>query len=238
MEPTTSDVFKARFVDCHFYEQTFPKLQTEPTKNNKSLTWQIQSAFWNDPRTSHTDTEVQRILHLTTIIEHLPDSFADAAKITRSHIPAANTPSRIQMEIQPATTTAPRAKRGRPVGSMDKQPRQRKAATPRDPTPSQPATRDNHEEIAINYISTGHIWDRRHTTVDHHFAYHISQQIEEDLSDPKTIREAQSHPNWPEWEKAIHLELDSLISRQVFGPITQVEPGTHLTGCRWTFVKK
>lgn len=32
--------------------------------------------------------------------------------------------------------------------------------------------------------------------------------------------------------------MDSLISRQVFGPITPISLDTHLTGYKWTFVKK
>lgn len=60
----------------------------------------------------------------------------------------------------------------------------------------------------------------------------------DDLPDPKTIPEARKQPDWREWESAINSELDSLISRKVFGPITPAPPGTHLTGYRWTFVKK
>lgn len=56
--------------------------------------------------------------------------------------------------------------------------------------------------------------------------------------DPRTRKEAQCQQDWPEWEVAIHSELDSLISRQVFGPITPVAQDTHLTGYKWTFVKK
>lgn len=93
LEPTTADVYKARFADCHFYEDTFPPLKTDQSPAPaKKLEWQLSSKFWNDPRTAQTNTEVQRILHLTRIMEELPDAFADVAKVTRSHIPATNAP--------------------------------------------------------------------------------------------------------------------------------------------------
>jgi hypothetical protein len=44
--------------------------------------------------------------------------------------------------------------------------------------------------------------------------------------------------DWPQWEAAINSELDSLMSRKVFGPIKPVPCDTHLTGYRWIFVKK
>lgn len=175
------------------------------------------------------------------MVGSLPDSFVDTAQVTRSHVPAANAPSRIQMDNQPVTELAPRAKRGRPVGSGDKQPRQRRTAPPAPtpqaplpPMPTQPAISEENEEIAINYNTTGQIWDRNNTIMDECFALQISQQLEDKLPDPRTIKEAQSQPDWPQWETAINLELDSLISRQVFGPISQSDPGTHLTGYRWT----
>ncbi|CAM6093955.1 unnamed protein product [Calypogeia fissa] len=60
----------------------------------------------------------------------------------------------------------------------------------------------------------------------------------EDAPDPRTIAEARKQPDWPQWESAITSELDSLISRQVFGPITAAASDSFLTGFRWTFVKK
>jgi hypothetical protein len=72
------------------------------------------------------DTETQRVLHLTRMMEQLPDGFVDAAKVTRSNVPAANTPARIQPGNTLASTSVPRFKRGQPVGATDKQPRQRR----------------------------------------------------------------------------------------------------------------
>ena len=41
------------------------------------------------------EQEVRRILHLQNLANQLPDAFIDTKKVTKSHIPAANTPVRI-----------------------------------------------------------------------------------------------------------------------------------------------
>ena len=48
-----------------------------------------------DPRTNQCELEVQRIIHLQNLANQLPDAFIDTKKVTKSHIPAANTPARI-----------------------------------------------------------------------------------------------------------------------------------------------
>lgn len=57
LEPTTSDVFKARFTDCHFYEDTFPTLKDMANKKSPpqtELIWQSQAPFTNDLRACPT----------------------------------------------------------------------------------------------------------------------------------------------------------------------------------------
>jgi hypothetical protein len=56
MEPATRDIFKARFQDCHFFEDIFPGLDTAVESN--PLQWQSQNLFWNDPPTKLADIEV------------------------------------------------------------------------------------------------------------------------------------------------------------------------------------
>ncbi|CAM6123657.1 unnamed protein product [Calypogeia fissa] len=185
------------------------------------------------------------MLHLTTVLETLPDSFADVARVTRSHVPAANAPSRIDTGSRAPIAATPALKRGRPPGSTDKQPRQRRTSLPPAASAHVPAppTNTEHvntesEEISIHYNLNGQIWDRSTISMDNRFAFQMSKEIVEDLPDPKSIKEASRQPDWDDWQRAIHSELDSLISGQVFGPITPAPPGTHLTGYTWTFVKK
>ena len=128
LEPTTGDIFKARFLDCHFTESIFPKLCTQQQECTPCTKEQIKwNADWHDPRTGEGEREVQRILRLHRIMEEMPDSFNDAMKITKSHVPAANTPARISTEGNAAVEHQTRIKRGRPLGSKDLQPRQKRS---------------------------------------------------------------------------------------------------------------
>ena len=102
----------------------------------------------------------------------MPDAFIDLARVTRSHIPAANTPAKMDvpnvrqttlLEAQdtnlgdPRTLAArqsstPTQKRGRPLGSKDSQPRKRKTTAQRPEEPTMNATiaysfYPTHEEI-------------------------------------------------------------------------------------------
>ncbi|XP_023895540.1 uncharacterized protein LOC112007428 [Quercus suber] len=68
---------------------------------------------------------VQRIIHLQGIANQLPDVFTDNKKIVKSHIPAANTPARIEVPVGQSVNTLaneskPHLKRGRPIGVKDK----------------------------------------------------------------------------------------------------------------------
>jgi hypothetical protein len=79
LEPLTSDIFKARFEDYHFDENIFPSLGKE-----KSLSEARQDITWNnsilshfDPCTNECELEVQRIIHLQSIVNQLPDAFCN-----------------------------------------------------------------------------------------------------------------------------------------------------------------
>ena len=50
-----------------------------------------------DHRTNQCELEVQRIIHLNNLANQLPYAFIDTKKVTKSHIPAANAPTRIDV---------------------------------------------------------------------------------------------------------------------------------------------
>ena len=50
-----------------------------------------------DHCTNQYELEVQRIIHLHNLANQLPDAFVDAKKVTKSHIPTANAPVRINV---------------------------------------------------------------------------------------------------------------------------------------------
>ena len=65
------------------------------------------------------------------IANQLPDVFIDNKKIVKSHIPAVNTPARIEVLVGKSVNTTtneskPHLKRGRPIGVKDKISQKRK----------------------------------------------------------------------------------------------------------------
>ncbi|RVW17511.1 Retrovirus-related Pol polyprotein from transposon TNT 1-94 [Vitis vinifera] len=129
LEPLTGDVFTARFADCHFNESVFPSLGREKSipEERREISWKTSTMTHLDPRTNQCELEVQRIIHLQNLANQLPDAFIDTKKVTKSHIPAANTPARIDVPVGQLTNESKiRLKRGRPVGSKDVTPRKRR----------------------------------------------------------------------------------------------------------------
>ena len=102
-----------------------------------------------DPCITQSKTEVQRILDFQNVAQSMPDTFIDLARMTRSHIPAANMPAKMDvpnvrqtslLEAQGANlgdlhtlvtsqSSALTQKCGRPLGSNDSHPWKRKPTT-------------------------------------------------------------------------------------------------------------
>ena len=80
----------------------------------------------HDPRTNQCELEVQRIIHLQNLANQ-PDAFIDTKKVTKSHIPTVNIPTRIDVPIGQLTNESKiRLKRSRLVGLKDVTPRKRR----------------------------------------------------------------------------------------------------------------
>ena len=86
-----------------------------------------------DPRTSETELEVQNILHLQRIANELPEAFTNTKEIIKSHIPAVNTPKRIEIPFEEdnlkefwnlaSRATNARKRGSEPVARVQKKPR-------------------------------------------------------------------------------------------------------------------
>ena len=184
-------------ADCHFDESVFPSLGGDKPINNKwrEITWNTSSLLHLDPRTKQSELLLLLLLLLL------------------------NSGNAI------ATTSKPRLKRGRPIGSKDSFPRKRKSnklltlveysfdeITPEEPitiqsapvelntlqglkeTVTRVAVTDQlspmNEEISINYMNQGEIWDRRNTLVNA-FSFQVAKGIMQNNDDqePQTINE-------------------------------------------------
>ena len=101
----------------------------------KEIDWNSSSLSHLDPRTNQCEQEVQRIIYLQNIANQLPDAFTNLPRITKSHIPAVNAPVRVDIptgQIVKANESRPHLKRGRSIGSKDKNPRKRKGINDQD----------------------------------------------------------------------------------------------------------
>ena len=109
----------------------FPVLGGDKSKFEKErqeILWNTVSLSHYDPRTNQCELEVQKIIHLQEIANTLPGSFTDVKTVRKSHIPAVNVPCKIKIldeenKILLANESKTRQKRGRPIGSKDKNPR-------------------------------------------------------------------------------------------------------------------
>ncbi|XP_026450711.1 uncharacterized protein LOC113350809 [Papaver somniferum] len=99
LEPKTRDIFKARFVDYQFDESYFSSLEGEKPKfeEYREISWNTPSLAHFGPRTKQCELEVQRIIHFQSIANQMLDAFTDICRITKSHIPAANTPAGVSI---------------------------------------------------------------------------------------------------------------------------------------------
>ncbi|KAL0371809.1 UNVERIFIED_CONTAM: Copia protein [Sesamum calycinum] len=220
-----------------------------------------------DPRTNDSELEVQRIIHLQSVTNRLPDAFIDTKEVTKSHISAENVPARL--EVPEATLTQTKAsesqirrKRGRSLGSKDANPRKRKehivsinhdanvttsnvsknkipeVILSEDPKRNEQDLKDSYE-MSINYAHNSLGWYRKEIKMNDIFAYYVAVKIiDEDDNDPQTMEECRHRNDWKSWKKTIQDELDSLNKREVFGPITPTPKGVKPVGYKWVFVRK
>lgn len=260
LEPMTGDLFTARFADCHFDEAMFPTLGGESKKLVNDIVWNNSSLTHLDPPTKQRELEIQKIIHLQNIANQLPDAFTDPKRVTKSYIPAANAPIRIEVpkEHISANDSKPQLKRGRPIGSKDKNPRKRKGAYDQNaqnmeankepenviveeiPLEDKEPKKVENDEISMSFTTSGKIWDRKSIIVDNVFAYNIAVEITslDDEMEPRSVEECKQRNDWKKWKEAIEVELNSLSKREVFGPIGKTPLGIKPVGYKWVFVRK
>jgi hypothetical protein len=103
LEPKPGDLFTARYDDSIFDEEHFLALGGGLYLNNKQcreIEWSSSSIQSLDPHTKDTELEVQRIIILQQLPNNLPDAFTDIRGVSKSHIPAANAPERVEIPLE------------------------------------------------------------------------------------------------------------------------------------------
>ncbi|KAJ9542414.1 hypothetical protein OSB04_028920 [Centaurea solstitialis] len=106
---------------------------TKQLDNQNEISWNELSYL--DPQTKQCELKVQKIIHLQGLANQLPDTFTDPKRVTKSHVPAANAPIKIDVpegQDNMSNESRARQKRGRPLGSKDKNPRKKKGANNQD----------------------------------------------------------------------------------------------------------
>ena len=129
------------------------------------------------------------------------DAFTNLKRVTKSHIPSANTHVIIDvLEGQPITANEikEQIKHSKPVGSKDKNPRNRKGEKHSNDqveeniaqekfhngTPNESVSKENqvakireNENTCMNYVVTRQQWNQNEIIVDDIFAYHVAQTV-------------------------------------------------------------
>ncbi|WKA13112.1 hypothetical protein VitviT2T_030444 [Vitis vinifera] len=248
LEPLTGDVFTARFADCHFNESVFPSLGREKSipEERREISWKASTMTHLDPRTNQCELEVQRIIHLQNLANQLPDAFIDTKKVTKSHIPAANTPARIDVPVGQLTNESKiRLKRGRPVGSKDVTPRKRRTQEKLGTLEETIKMTDQFKidkSVALEEAQIMQKALKRHILNKkplkrHRYLKIVRSQNDED-PEPRNVEECRHRNDWPKWKEAIQTELNSLTKREVFGPVVQTPEDVKPVGYKWVFVRK
>jgi hypothetical protein len=115
-----------------------------------------------------------------------------------------------------------------------------KEGTPEELSPEEEQVPEN-DEISIHYVSTGEIWDRNKIVVDNIFSFKVALDITRSNDheiEPQIVEQCRRRNDWPKWKEAIQAELNSLLKREVFGPMVQIPEGVMPIGYKWVFVRK
>ena len=92
-------------ANYHFNETIISPLGGEEPvpEEQHAIIWNALTLTHLDSHTNQCELEVQRIIHLQNLANQLQDAFIDTKKVTKSYIPAANTPARIDVIVRQLT---------------------------------------------------------------------------------------------------------------------------------------
>nr|GEU59594.1 retrotransposon protein, putative, Ty1-copia subclass [Tanacetum cinerariifolium] len=211
VQPLTGDVFITRFADCHFNEVIFLPLGEEKKTHEKDVSWNEPSLLYLDSHTKQSKTKVQKIMHLQEIANQLPDAFTDTKRVTKSHIPAANSPARVNYQISKLNFD-------HDENVLDE--------TQDIKTLPEEEMNDMNIKMSINYSQTNILWNRNEMRdIDKIFSYSVASDIMsgDDDPEPKSVIVCQNRPDWDKWKDVISLNVDN-------DPFRPCEEGENVLG--------
>jgi hypothetical protein len=87
------------------------------------------------------------------------------------------------------------------------------------------------EEISINYISSGEVYDCSTTIANLCFSTIIAENLLND-QDHKIMAEYKKRSDWNKWKEVIDIELNLLKKRKVFTDVIPTPPRTFPVGLK------
>ena len=86
----------------------------------------------------------------------------------------------------------------------------------------------------------GDKWDRNNIMINNIFVFQVALNIirNDEDPEPQNVEECRNRNYWPKWKEVMQAELNSLIKREVFGPVVQTPKGIKPVGYKWVFVRK
>jgi hypothetical protein len=229
LEPTTGQMFRARFLDCVFDETIFPKVgkigEIQPPEERllKSkdglFTRTTQKGMVEVPTDmAKVNRLIKHVVDLHKLSVAAPDAFAPAQGVVKETGVCSNLrniPADIEISAPAANVAAPRKRQGRPVGSRDSQPRKRRSTLGLN--------------LQIEEMVEGELESHQTQT---------NVLPEDNDPDPCSINEAKGQRSWPHWQNAIQTELRSIQKHDVFGEVEELPKGVRPIGQRLVFNKK
>ena len=202
IDPSNGALLKARFANCRFIETSFPALPNPPNQPPLNFSAPETLTMNPDPPTSLHHTEVTKLLHLKSLAENIPDGFSSKPRIIRNPLPGTrNTLPRQQSEPKPS-------KRPRVHLTTDIR-RQDEVEDDHLGRPEDMKTRRPSEHISgtiqawgtqLPNLSTLNLSNPSPSDTTTPYP-DLSQSLH---SNPSTLNQAMSRPNWPEWKAAIN----------------------------------
>ena len=205
-EPQTDDMFTTHFTDCHFNEDEFPELRGGIKHDPKDITWCTPSLVYLCLLQINVNWKFRKLY----IYKIWQITYQMRSRIQKGdkYILATSAPSRVEipreLDLDGSKINEPKAqlKRGRPIGSKDKnlQKKKKMGEVNEKVFQEKPSPHDDREkyEISINYPHNGIIWDSDSTDDENGiFSFSLSKEVdqENDEPNPKTLSECQKRPN-------------------------------------------